>query len=188
MPLSLYRRLTSLDLTPTAISIWLADCSIRQPVGILDDLPVRVGKFVIPCDFFIVDMDENPHMPIILGRPFLATAGVEINVQAGTLSFCICGERVDFCFHPSIPAPTPTTYPPPPAPVPAAPPYVFTSIAVFDGDGGPDIWPTRYNGLMSIPTSLGIPSAHAGEVLDPTTPFYAFPDAPLEPPLFTICR
>ena len=61
---------------------------------------VTVGEFVIPCDFFVVDMEESPHMPIILGRPFLATAGAGINVQASTLCFCICGERVDFCFSP----------------------------------------------------------------------------------------
>ena len=60
MPLSLYRRLKLLDLTLTTISIQLADCSIRQPVGILEDVPVRVGEFVIPCDFFVVDMDESP--------------------------------------------------------------------------------------------------------------------------------
>jgi len=60
MPLSLYQRLTSLDLTPTTISIQLSDCSIRQPVGILEDVPVRVGEFVIPYDFFVVDMDESP--------------------------------------------------------------------------------------------------------------------------------
>jgi len=72
--------LTSLDLTPTAISIQLADCSIRQPVGILEDLLVRMGEFVVPCNFFVVDMEEIPHIPLILGRPFLATAGAEINV------------------------------------------------------------------------------------------------------------
>ena len=82
--------------------IQLADCSTRQPVGILEDVPVRVGEYVIPCDFYVVDMEESPHMPIILGRPFLATAGAEINVQAGTLSFCICGVRVDFSFPPPM--------------------------------------------------------------------------------------
>jgi len=96
-----------------------------------------MGEFVIPCDFFVVDMDESPHMPIILRRSFLATTAAEINVQAGTLSFCICGETVDFNFPPPIPAPAPTTYPPPPTLVPAAPPYISTSIAVFDGDGDP---------------------------------------------------
>jgi len=87
MPLPLYRRLELLELTPTTTLIHLADCSTRQPVGILEDVPVKVGEFVIPCDFFVVDVDERPSMPIILRRPFLATAGVEINVQAGTLSF-----------------------------------------------------------------------------------------------------
>ena len=102
MPLSLYRRLKLLNLTPTTISFQLADCSIRQPVGILEDVPIRVGEFVIPCDFFVMDMDESLHMPIILGRPFLASAGAEIDVQAGMLSFRIYRERVDFCFTPPI--------------------------------------------------------------------------------------
>jgi len=122
MPLSLYRRLELLELTPTTTLIQLADCSTRQPVGILKDVPVKVGEFFIPCDFFVVDMDERPSMPIILGRLFLATAGAEINVQPGTLFFYICGERVDFCFPPPIPTPAPTTFPPPPAPLPTAPP------------------------------------------------------------------
>jgi len=188
MPLSLYRRLTSLDLTPTTTSTQLADCSIRQPVGILEDLPVKVGEFVIPCDFFVVDMEESPHMPIILGRPFLVTAGAKINVQAGTLSFCICGERVDFCFPPPLPTLAPATSTPPPAPVPAIPPSVSTSLEVFDGDGGPDIWPPRYATSAPIPTSLGIPSAYTRKVLDPTALFYTFPSAPPESPLSTIWR
>jgi len=60
MPLSLYRRLELLELTPTTTLIQLADRSTRQPVGILEDVPVKVGEFVIPCDFFVVDMDESP--------------------------------------------------------------------------------------------------------------------------------
>jgi len=188
MSLSLYRRLTSLDLTPTTISIQLADCSIRQLVGILEDLPVRVGEFVVPCDFFVVDMEESPDMPLILGRPFLTIAGAEINVQAGTLSFCICGERVDFCFPPPIPTPAPATSPPLPAPVPAAPPKNFISITVFNGDRGPDLWATRYADPVSILTSLGIPSAHTGEVLYPTAPFYTFLSPPPESSPFIIWR
>jgi len=180
MPLSLYRRLTSLALTPTTTSIQLADCSIRQPVGILEDLPVRVGEFVIPCDFFVVDMEESPHTPIILGRPFLATAGAKINMQAGTLSSCICGERVDFYFSPLIPTPAPATSTPPQAPVPANPLSVSTTLEVFDGDGGPDIWPPRYATSAPISTS--------GDVLDPIALFYTFPSAPPESPLSTIWK
>jgi len=63
MPLSLCRKLKLLDLTPTTISIQLADYSIRRLVGILKDVSVRVGEFVIPCDFFVMDMDKNPYVP-----------------------------------------------------------------------------------------------------------------------------
>ena len=196
MPLSLYRQLELLELTPTTTLIQLADCSTRQPVGILEDVPVRVGEFVVPCDFYVVDMEESPHMPIILGRPFLATAGAEINVQAGTLSFCICGERVSFCFPPPMPTPAPTTSPPPPAPSPTLPPVPVTTIPpplptsfeAFDGDGGPDPWPPKYATSASIPTCYGISSALTGEVLDPTSPSYTFPGAPLESSLSTIWR
>jgi len=45
-----------------------------------------VGQVVITCDL-VMDMDDNPQMPIILGRPLLATTGVMIDVQVGTLSF-----------------------------------------------------------------------------------------------------
>jgi len=106
-------------------------------------------------------------MPLILGRPFLAAVGAEIEVRVGTLSFRICGERVDFCFPPPIPTPAPPTSPPPLAPVTAALPNNFISIEVFDRDRGLDLWPTRYADHVSIPTRLGIPSAHTAEVLDP---------------------
>ena len=70
MPLALYRNLKLLDLTPTAISIQLAYCSTRQPVGILEDVLVRVGEFIISCDFIVVDMNESSHVLIILGDRF----------------------------------------------------------------------------------------------------------------------
>ena len=153
-----------------------------------EDVPVRVGEFVVPCDFYVVDMEESPHMPIILGRPFLATAEAEINLQAGTLSFRICEEMVDFCFPPPIPTPAPAACPLPPAPSPTTPPIGSISTTVVDGDRGPDMWPPRYAASAPIPTSLGIPSAHTGKVLDPTTPFYTFPGTPPETPPFTIWR
>ena len=89
------------DLHPTTMVIKLADGSSRHPAGVMEDIPVQVGSFVIPCDFIILDMDESFQAPVILGRSFLATAGAVIDVQAGTLSFQLCGERVDFCFPPT---------------------------------------------------------------------------------------
>jgi len=102
MPLSLCKKLQLLDLLPTTMIIQLADRSVKRPVGILEDIPIQVGKFVIPYDFIVMNMDENPEVPIILGRPFLATAEAVIDVQASTMSFQVCGEKIDFHFSPHI--------------------------------------------------------------------------------------
>jgi len=82
-----------------------------------------------------MNMDESPHVPIILGRPFLAAVGVEINVQTGTISFRMCEERVNFYFPPFIPSLVPITSPPLAAPMPTTPPNSVSRIEVFDGDG-----------------------------------------------------
>ncbi|KAJ9183983.1 hypothetical protein P3X46_007774 [Hevea brasiliensis] len=73
MPLSIYKKLNMGDLKPTHISLQLADRSIKYPEGILENVPLKVGKFYIPVDFVILDMEEDFNIPIILGRPFLAT-------------------------------------------------------------------------------------------------------------------
>ena len=80
LSLSLCKKLQLLDLKPTTTLVQLADYSITQHAGILEDLPVHVGKFIIPWDFFVMDMDKNSQVPLFLGRPFLTTAGALINV------------------------------------------------------------------------------------------------------------
>jgi len=57
MPLSLYKKLQLRDLTPTSLTIQLADCSTKQPIGILEDVSAQVDKFLVPCDFIVLDMD-----------------------------------------------------------------------------------------------------------------------------------
>ena len=59
MSVSLCKKLQLWDPTPTSITIQLADYSIRRPVGILEDVPVQVGKFPVPCDFVVLDMDDD---------------------------------------------------------------------------------------------------------------------------------
>ena len=59
----------------------MADRSVKYPLGILEDIPVRVGKFFIPVDFVVLDMAEGTQIPIILGRPFFHTAGAIIDVK-----------------------------------------------------------------------------------------------------------
>ncbi|KAJ9158578.1 hypothetical protein P3X46_024146 [Hevea brasiliensis] len=73
MPLSICEKLKVRDLKPTTISLQLADRSIKYPVGILENVPLKVGKFFILVDFIVLEMEEDVRTPIILGRPFLAT-------------------------------------------------------------------------------------------------------------------
>src|SRR5581483_1109805 len=72
------------------------DRSIKYPVGVLEDLPLQVGSFIIPCDFVVLEMVEDVNTPIILGRPFLATAGAIIDVKNGKLSLNVGKEKVEF--------------------------------------------------------------------------------------------
>ena len=98
MPLATFRKLAIGNLQPTSISVQLADETFRMPVGIVEDVLVRVDKFILPADFVILDMDEDPKiesgLPIILGRPFMAIAGAKINVQKGTVKLKVLGEKV----------------------------------------------------------------------------------------------
>ena len=73
------------------MTLYMADRSKKSPTGILEDIPIQVGKFYIPIDFVVLDMQADFSIPIILGRPFLATAGTMIDVKEGILSFTIRG-------------------------------------------------------------------------------------------------
>ena len=56
----------------TTISLQLADRSIKYPRGIIEDVLVKVDKFIFPVDFVVLDMEEDQEVPLILGQPFLA--------------------------------------------------------------------------------------------------------------------
>ncbi|XP_050896521.1 uncharacterized protein LOC127103296 [Lathyrus oleraceus] len=85
MPLSTCKKLNLGELRPTKMSHQLADRSAKFPVGMLENVPVRIGQFYIPIDFVIMDIKEDSHVPIILGRPFLATVGAIIDMKKGRL-------------------------------------------------------------------------------------------------------
>ncbi|XP_074288290.1 uncharacterized protein LOC141613455 [Silene latifolia] len=65
-------------------------------MGVIEDVPVKVGKFYIPADFVVLDIPEDQQTPIILGRPFLATGDVNISVKEGKLTFKVGGNVVEF--------------------------------------------------------------------------------------------
>jgi len=140
MLLSICKKLKLPNLCPTTLVIQLADGSIKHPTGVLEDIPIQLDNSVVPCDFVVSDMDESFQAAVILGRLFVATAGAVIDVQAGIISFQLCGERIDFCFPP--PTPSILLVIPPKAHVHTVPPYATLGITIFDRDGGSSMWPT----------------------------------------------
>ncbi|XP_035834059.1 uncharacterized protein LOC110881090 [Helianthus annuus] len=96
MPYSMYERLGLGELSPTRMSLSLADRSMKYPCGIIENLIVKVDKLVFPVDFVILDMEADEKVPIILGRPFLCTAKAIIDVFVGKITFQVGEERVTF--------------------------------------------------------------------------------------------
>ncbi|GJR59760.1 DNA-directed DNA polymerase [Tanacetum coccineum] len=80
MPYTMYEKLGLGEPKATRISVELADRSIQYPRGIIENVLIKVDKFVLPIDFVILDMPEDSRVPIILGRQFLATAQAMIDV------------------------------------------------------------------------------------------------------------
>ena len=89
MPYSVYKQLGLGELKPTNITLSLADRLVKIPKGIVEDLLVKIDKFYYPVDFVVLDTEpiasEPNHVPIILGRPFLATANAIINCRDGVM-------------------------------------------------------------------------------------------------------
>ena len=102
MPSSLYDKLGLGDLQNTRMTIQLPDKSIEYLVGIAENVPVKVDKFVFLVDFVILDMAEERKVPLILGRPFLSTADAIIHVSKKQLNLGIADERVTFSIEKSM--------------------------------------------------------------------------------------
>ncbi|GJY88309.1 retrovirus-related pol polyprotein from transposon TNT 1-94 [Tanacetum coccineum] len=79
MPLSTYTNLGLRNLAYTRLTVELADRTIKHPKGIAENMLVKIGKFIFPTDFVILDMPEDDDVPLILGRPFLSTAHAKID-------------------------------------------------------------------------------------------------------------
>ncbi|XP_073035294.1 uncharacterized protein [Primulina eburnea] len=81
MPSSLYEKLGLSKMKPTGLSLQMADKSIRTPLGIVEDIELKIDKLKLPADFVILDMGDSQNVRTILGRPFLATAGAVIDLR-----------------------------------------------------------------------------------------------------------
>ena len=74
----------------------MADRSMAQPEGVLEDVLVKVGKFIFPMDFVVMKMEKDNLVPLLLGRPFLATGAALIDVQKGELTLRVGNEEMHF--------------------------------------------------------------------------------------------
>nr|GEY47851.1 reverse transcriptase domain-containing protein [Tanacetum cinerariifolium] len=96
MTFSIWKRLSLPDLTPTCMTLELADRSIFHPVGVAEDVYVKVGSFHFPANFVVVDFDVDPRVPLILGRSFLKTRRALIDVFEGELTLRVGKEAITF--------------------------------------------------------------------------------------------
>nr|GEU42273.1 reverse transcriptase domain-containing protein [Tanacetum cinerariifolium] len=96
MPFSVWKRLSLPDLTPTCMTLELADHLISRPVRVAKDVYVKVGSFHFLADFVVVDFDADPRVPLILKTSFLKTGRALIDVFEGELTLRVGKEAITF--------------------------------------------------------------------------------------------
>ena len=105
MPLSIVKILKLGELTPTAMTLQMVDKTMAHLEGIFEDVLIKVGKFIFPMDFVVMDMEEDTQVPLLLGRPFLATRAALIDVTKGELTLRVGDEAVHFNLKKSLKQP-----------------------------------------------------------------------------------
>ena len=96
MPLSVFCKLSHGEVKPTTISLQMADISLTFPRGVIEDVLVKVDKFIFPVDFVVLNMEEDKKISLILGRPFLAMGRALIDVHSDNLTLRVNDEEVKF--------------------------------------------------------------------------------------------
>ena len=89
LPYFVAKRLNLGEIKPTTLSLQMANRSITSPKGIIEDVLIKVDKFIFPVDFVVLDMEEDEKVPLILERPFLPTSWALINVESGEMTLRI---------------------------------------------------------------------------------------------------
>nr|GEU60299.1 DNA-directed DNA polymerase [Tanacetum cinerariifolium] len=113
MPLSIWKKLSLPELTPTRMTLELTDRSITHPKGVAEDIFVKVGKFYFPTDFVVVDFKADPRVPLILRRSFLRTGYALIDVYGEEITLRVeyAQEMLGFSKNSSGGNPTSTSEP-----------------------------------------------------------------------------
>ncbi|XP_075077572.1 uncharacterized protein LOC107809821 [Nicotiana tabacum] len=105
MPLSLYKQLGLGAPKPTTVMLQLADRSIAYLEGVIEDVLLKIGKFIFQVDFIILDFQADEKVPIILGRPLLATGDAIIKVREGKMIMRVDNEEAVFNVYKAIQLP-----------------------------------------------------------------------------------
>ena len=96
MPLSFFKELNLGEVTNTNMTLQLVDHSMKKPYGVVEDVLVKVDKFVFLVDFVILDFDQDKNYPMIMGRPFLNTGRALIDIYEGNITLRVRDEKVEF--------------------------------------------------------------------------------------------
>ncbi|XP_062089538.1 uncharacterized protein LOC133796074 [Humulus lupulus] len=96
MPMSIFKKLGIGEARPTTVTLQLANRSMAHPEGKIEDVLVQVDKFIFPADFIILDYEADREVPIILGRPFLATGRTLIDMQNGEITMRVNDQQITF--------------------------------------------------------------------------------------------
>jgi hypothetical protein len=100
IPKVIYDQLNHYSMVPTSLHLQLVDQSIWHPMGIAEDIPVRIKNSFMPVDFVVLKMDACCQIPLILGRPFLSTTGATIDVVVRTIKLNISKKEDTSTFKP----------------------------------------------------------------------------------------
>lgn len=99
LPLVVYEQLGLGELKPTKVTLQLADKSVKVPKGVVEDVLIKVGEFIFPVDFVVLETEYIPNpenqIPVVLGRPFLATSNALINCRNGMMKISFGNMTVD---------------------------------------------------------------------------------------------
>ncbi|XP_070022870.1 uncharacterized protein [Nicotiana sylvestris] len=87
MPYSVFKTLEIGQPRPTTMRLQIDDRTMKRLLGIIEDVLVRVDKFILPANFVILDCKVDYEVPLILGRPFLSTGKALCDIEVGELTF-----------------------------------------------------------------------------------------------------
>jgi len=96
IPLEMLKKIGNLEIKPTKMILQLADRVTKYPYGVVEDVLVKVDKFIFLVDFVVMDIEEDEEVPLILGRPFMKTARIIIDVDKGKLNLRAQDDVVTF--------------------------------------------------------------------------------------------